>query len=300
MDEYVEALSEHQFAIFLFHGVIAEHIHPVRNYTRKHLDVGYFEKVLTALIGAGGMPVSMNRILDAHRSETALPPKSFAVTFDDGFLNNLTIALPVLESLQIPATVYITSDFVQSNRMSWIDRIEWAVEPSGPVTLSVPWGAVSFHDTASKCAALDSIRFHAKQDAGLDLDAFATDLQRQLGRAETWSSDDPLDQKLTWDQVKDLDASPLIEIGGHSHTHGILSFLSSEALAVELDVSLSYLAKLGIWPKHYSYPEGMAHCYSQAVIDALTVRGVEICPTAMPGVNRIETDPFHLKRITVI
>jgi hypothetical protein len=65
-------------------------------------------------------------------------------------------------------------------------------------------------------------------------------------------------------------------------------------------VSLRLLGDaLGEPVRHYSYPEGLAHCYSPAVIAALRERGVVCCPTALPGTNPVGTDLFELRRYLV-
>ena len=91
-----------------------------------------------------------------------------------------------------------------------------------------------------------------------------------------------------------------MSFGGHSHTHPILSFLASDDLNYELNMSISLMWQMaGIDSTHYSYPEGLAHCYSDVVIHELKQRGVRCCPTAMPGKNSLEADPFKLFRIMV-
>ncbi len=300
--DYAARLSENRFAIFLFHGVIRRQTHAVRNYTRKHLELDHFAGALRTLLAAGGRPVSLDEVARAHEAGEALPPRSFAVTFDDGFLNNLTIAAPVLADLSIPATFYVTSDFVASNRMSWIDRIEWALEQAAPGALRPPWGpAVPFSDAESRRSLLGEIRRHVKSDPGIAMDALATELQAQLGFPETWSSEDDLDLKMTWDQVRELASDPLFTVGGHSHSHPILAFLPKAELERELDLSLALLRdNAGIGPRHYSYPEGLAHCYSPAVIGQLRRRGVVVCPTAIDGDNDAATDLFELRRVMAV
>jgi peptidoglycan/xylan/chitin deacetylase (PgdA/CDA1 family) len=299
---YEEHLAENAYIIFLLHGVVERREHEVRNYNRKHIEESYFVDFLDRLLGAGGNPVSMDAVLESHRSRRALPPRSFAITFDDGFLNNLTHAAPILERYGIPATFYVTSDFIQSNRMSWIDRVEWAVEAADQGEVILPWrqDRAIFKRASEKIAFLDEVRKFAKSTEGLDLDALASSIQKQLGFDVTWSNGGALDQKMNWAQVKELNSRALFTVGGHSHSHGILSFLSEAALADELDTSLRLLRDLaGIEPRHYSYPEGLAHCYSAAVIEQLKKRGVEICPTAVFGTNDAQTDPFELRRIMV-
>ena len=111
---YPSRISDHQIAIFLFHGVTLPVECAVRNYTRKHIERDYFATVLRGLKRAG-TPVSMNDILNHRELGSPLPPRPFAVTFDDGFRNNLSVAAPVLVDEHVPATFYISTDFVERN-----------------------------------------------------------------------------------------------------------------------------------------------------------------------------------------
>lgn len=54
----------------------------------------------------------------------ALPPRSVAVTFDDGYANNLTAALPILEAWSVPATVFVSTGYVGGSREFWWDELE--------------------------------------------------------------------------------------------------------------------------------------------------------------------------------
>lgn len=301
IESFAAQLSEDKLAIFLFHGVVHENTYTIRNYTNKHIDQQDFA-ALVQLLGERGMPLSLDEVIAHHRTGTPFPPHAFAITFDDGFENNASVAAPILDDANIPATFYITTDFVASNRMSWIDRIEFAFELVDTVSLTFPWRetkvtAVSSEDMKN---LLDEIRSKVKSEVTIDPDSFATDIQRQCKLPETWSNVDPIDQKMSWDQVRALNDAPLFQVGGHTHTHATMSFLSPDALADEIDTSISLLtANAGVPPAHYSYPEGLAHCYSNTVIDALKARGVVCCPTAENGVNDISTDLFHLRRIFV-
>src|SRR5690242_4292419 len=124
---YCRFLGESTFAIFLFHGVVRTSRYAVRNYTRKHLEADQFARCLTELKRVG-QPVSLDHILHCIREGDGLPPRSFAITFDDGFENNYSVAAPILRDLGIPATFYVTTNFIDSNAMSWIDRIEYCLE----------------------------------------------------------------------------------------------------------------------------------------------------------------------------
>lgn len=213
----------------------------------------------------------------------------------------MSVARPVLDAMGIPATVYVTSRFVDEGGMSWIDRIEWAFERVSEASIVLPWSpkTIELDSVTNKTAALSNIRFKVKSNPTIDVDALVSDIFRQLSMEEVHASDDPLDKKMSWQQVQDWIA-PGFSIGGHSHTHAILSFLSPDKLAWELDHSLDLLRdRAGIVTKHYSYPEGLAHCYSPRVIVALKERGITCSPTAIDGTNPPGSDPFHLRRVMV-
>jgi peptidoglycan/xylan/chitin deacetylase (PgdA/CDA1 family) len=299
MRRWSQYLQDNAVAIFLFHGVVEESNYRVRNYTGKNILAREFTSIIDDLCLLG-TPISMDDVADVVGGRQAMRPRSFAITFDDGFENNLSVAHPILQNRGVPATIYVTTSFVDQNGMSWIDRIEWVFETASRGRLTLPWGPM-FHleGSESKIVALKEIRSHVKSNSQIDVDAFVSDVFRQLHVEEIRSSDDPLDRKLTWDEVKicrNLD----ITIGGHSHTHATLSFLSADRLEWEIAMSSRLLEeRAGIRTRHYSYPEGLAHCFSKDVIEALKTHGYECCPTAIMGANPVGTDPFLLNRILV-
>ena len=300
VDAYVRRLSRDELAIFLFHGVVDGHREGVRNYTRKHLERDDFEKLVRTLADRG-VALSMDDVLARLRGGGAFPSGAYAITFDDGFANNLEVAAPVLEASATPATFYVTTRFVAENRMSWIDRIEYAVNATSIGSASLPDGSsVSFDDATSKVATLDRVRATVKTSPDLDVDRFVESFCAQLGARPVDHLDGPLDRKLTWPEVSALASHELFTVGGHSRTHAILSFLDDARLADEVDGSLADLERhAGVPAHHFSYPEGLAHCYSPYVVDRVRDAGVEICPTAIDGTNRPGADPFHLRRINV-
>jgi peptidoglycan/xylan/chitin deacetylase (PgdA/CDA1 family) len=282
--------------IHLLHGVVEDAERPVRNYTRKHLSTRRFRAFCEALLADGGTPLDADTAVAALRGETELPERAFLLTFDDGFRNNLTVAAPIMRELGIGAVFYITTRFVEENAGSWIDLIEDAVARTDRVRLELPWGPRTLRDPI---ALLDEIRAVVKGRADLDPYAVAEAIMTAAGTGP-FRPDPELDAKLTWDEVRALDAIDGFTVGGHSHTHRILAHLEPAELADELDRSLELLSHhLGRPIRHYSYPEGLAHCYSDAVIAGLRERGVVCCPTAEPGVNRVGDDLFRLRRIEV-
>lgn len=301
LPDYARFLSKDTFVIFLLHGVVENHNEHFRNYNRKHIEAEYFYDFLNHLIQSGGHPVSMEDILAAKNNHTSLPKLSFAVTFDDGFENNLSVATPILEQLSVPATIYITTKFVDENYMSWIDRIEWAVDTTEVREFVLPWsGKVSIQTPIEKIQVLEEIRDKVKSSLNINPHNLADQIQKTLNVATTFSLDDQLNKKLSWEQVHLLDLHGLITIGAHTYSHQILSHLDKQSLHYEITKSINTIQKYTQKKvHHFSYPEGLLHHFTPRCVAALKSAGILICPTAIPGVNDNLTDLFYLNRIQV-
>ena len=303
MKDYSSYLKEEEFVIFLFHGVITKNKCSLRNYTKKHLEIDEFEKVILAL-RAKGNPVHLDDIVFAHQKKSSLPPYSYAITFDDGFANNFHLAAPLLKKFETPAIFYLTSGFIEDNSCSWIDIIERVVENLHDVKLEHEFISTQspIKSIEDKIAFLEKVRETVKNNSCIDPYQLAQSvIMQNKDESITQDIDIELDQKMTPYEVRQLSDEPLFTIGGHSHTHRIMSFLKSEDLENEISHSIKLLKHwTGKNIIHYSYPEGLKHCFSEKVIKCLKKHGIECCPTALSGLNKINSDLFNLKRISVV
>jgi hypothetical protein len=176
------------------------------------------------------------------------------------------------------------------------------VDSTDRPSLRLPWSGEEMRvgTREERIALLDEVRRVVKQRQDLDPYAVAEEMRVDSG-AGAFEPDLELDRKLTWAEVRELASGDGFTVGGHSHTHRILAHLDRETLEFEVDTSISMLSlELGEPIRHYSYPEGLAHCYSDEVIEVLRARGIICSPTAEPGINRVGDDLFRLRRVTVV
>lgn len=298
---YERHLQAGTLTIYLLHGVIERPHAGVRNYTTKHLPARRFRD-LCATLAASGTPVGADEAVAMIRGDEPMADRAFLLSFDDGFLNNLTVAAPIMADFRLPGVFYVTSGFVDGNTASWIDLVEDAVDRTTRPQLRLPWSKAALPSGTrdERIALLDEVRRVVKQSRELDPYEVAELIREEAG-AGRFEPHPELDQKLTWEQVRTLADGDGFTVGGHSHTHRILAFLPPDELRREVDVSIEKLAAaLGEPVTHYSYPEGLAHCYSDEVITVLRERGIVCAPTAEPGVNRPGDDLFRLRRVTVV
>ncbi|PCI97415.1 MAG: hypothetical protein COB14_09055 [Alphaproteobacteria bacterium] len=302
MNDLISKLSQNAPFILLFHGVINENNYEVRNCIRKHIEKDYFSNILNTL-KEGGTALSMDDVVEIHGNGDVYPPNSFIVTFDDGFENNYSVAAPILSDLNIPSTFYITTDFIENGTMSWTDRIEYCLENVKTGSVTLPWESdnLSFCNSSGKIELMQRIRQRVFHDKTINVDDFTDWFYKQFDMDVIQTTSDPLDKKLSWQQVQEMHEDDLFTIGGHTHTHIVMSFSPQAEMEQEIDLNLKLLKeKSNVDTVHFAYPQGQANHYNISVINALKKRGIACCPTAIDGKNTRETGLFDLYRTMIV
>jgi peptidoglycan/xylan/chitin deacetylase (PgdA/CDA1 family) len=206
---------------------------------------------------------------------------SVAITFDDGYRDNLLRAAPLLARADAPATVFVVTGGEASEREFWWDELDRLLLQPGrlPASLELTVAGASrrweLGDAATYSVA-DATRDRGwtadeppptmRQAMYLDLwkalyDTSDTERQRVLGVLRAWGGLPPAGrasrQRMTPEEVADLPRSAPIELGAHTVTHSPLPSLDDAHLAVELGRSKRRLEELtGVPVTAFAYPHG--------------------------------------------
>lgn len=250
--------------------------------------------------------VGMDDVLRARREGRALPPDSVMITFDDGYLDNHDVALPILRRHGVPATFFITTGYLTDRRLFWWERVHRFVKASQAREARLEYPAPETLDLSSpeaKARAKRRLTRIIKDHEALDVERFLDGVRAAFGVA--WTDDDSRrhgDRALmTWDQVRALRAAGM-SIGSHTCSHRVLQTLTPGDLKAELGTSRATLEeKLGEPITTIAYPVGKSIARFPAVRQALADAGYELGFTTTPGLNplRPDEDIFDLKRISV-
>jgi len=196
-------------------------------------------------------------VLSLHDALAALasgkvPPRAVCITFDDGYRSVHELALPVLRRLKLPATVFVSSGYVNGHTM-WNDRIVEAVEtlPAEELDLTdFGLGVYSLRNMRERAATLGQLTEASKYLP-------PQERTRLVGRLETLVGEGVSEGlMLTPDMVVDLDRHG-IEIGAHTVTHPILTSLDDASAMQEIAGSKRDLeAIVGKPVTLFAYPNG--------------------------------------------
>lgn len=220
-----------------------------------------------------------------------LPPRALAITFDDGYRDNLTIAGPMLRRIGIPATCFLVPGILSGEVVPWWERLGWAfrqaragrLEWEGRAwQLSGDGNRAAFRDVAEPLKRRDRAAREASTDALVEL----------LEPSGRYRADE---QFLDWDGAREL--AGYMELGSHTMHHCIMSEESAAAQKGDLAESRAALCeRLGGEFDVLAYPNGTAADYDAATIAGCAAAGYEFAVTTQGGWNDADTPPYEIRR----
>jgi len=224
-----------------------------------------------------------------------LPPRALSITFDDGYADNESLAAPILQRLGLPATVFVTTDFLDGGCM-WNDRVIEAVRACQSDSIDLNEADLGRFDVASSSArrrAIDDLLGRIKHMEPAQRRA-ATDAVVAVcgGRPSPYLMMGP-------EQVRRL-RHHNIEIGAHTTTHPILTKVSSAAARDEIVRSKARLEavldeRIGL----FAYPNGVPEQdYSAEHVEIVRAAGYSAAVTTSWGAASSRSDRFQLPRFT--
>ena len=194
--------------------------------------------------------VSLDSFLDFNKDNKP----NICITFDDGYKDNLTYALPILKEFNVPATIYIITKFFKQGFNIWWFELEdyiWQNSKNIEFTYNGKNYEFTVKSTSEKLKCFSElkqiIRILDKNEQNKFLSAVTkTEVRKQYQS-----------QFLTREDLKLLSSNPLITIGAHSHSHLSLKNLKKDDCIEEIKTSKQILEDLVNHKiNHFSYPYG--------------------------------------------
>lgn len=234
----------------------------------------------------------LSRAVEAWRTDRAARRPIAALTFDDGYRDNIEYAAPLLAEARIVGTFFAIADLVGSRLAPWYDRVARAVRwLSQRGRLDAAMSRVPGAERFGRCGG-DPFRIvaEAKTLRPPDRRALLATLESEAGASEiSW----PHDAVMNESELRQL-ATAGHEVGSHSATHELLTQVDDAALAAEVAGSRRTLERRLASPvTAFCYPNGAV---DDRVAEAVRDAGYACAVTTQPGRNAPGQDRLRLRR----
>lgn len=203
-------------------------------------------------------------------ADEPLPDDAVVVTFDDGFRDTLTRAVPILERYGVPATVYVATGYLDGGS-PYEFRLAETLRQSTRVSVSTPELKRRLNSHTDILETYNKLRKWARHGTAADRAILIDQL----------SSAPPPVKMLSRDEIRTLDAHRLITVGAHGHNHLPLGGLSADAVQYDISRCCKELNALLSTPvRHFSYPYGSFDDDVSKIVESLNF---ETAATTSPG-----------------
>ncbi len=222
------------------------------------------------------------------------PRHALALTFDDGYRDNLTHVAPILKRLGLPATIFLVTGYIGTPNALWFDRVAMAFKIATARRVAVGNGRMFPLGTVrERLLALDAALAHLKRVPDEDRRAA---VDRLITALRPGGPDRPKRLMLSWDEVTALRGLGF-SVGAHTVTHPVLSRLAPARAWEEVQGSKAAIEKaLGQAISAFAYPNGGAGDYNDTVRDVVRAAGFSCAVTTRRGLNDANTPVLELRR----
>ena len=249
---------------------------------------------------------------------------AIAVTFDDGYADNLHNAAPLLERYGVPATVFVAAGYAGSGREFWWDVPERIFLRPGklPQLLQLQAGGVSGTWDLGESAEFNEAEmrkfagWRPWQDAPSKRHSTYysvwqllqplqdDDRLEALQALEAWAGNgnhgDSLQRPVTSEELSRLGASRFVDIGAQTRMHPLLSALPVAQQREEIEGSKADLEqRLNRTINTFAYPYGAKSCYTEDTKAIVREAGFALACSTTAAVAVPESDIFALPRFQV-
>ena len=286
--------------ILMFHGVrVADE--PRLLEQDLHVPIDLFRDTCRYL-RKNAQVVSLESMVEAIQEGRPLPSDGVVLTFDDGYASNYELAYPVLRELDLPATIFPATGFLDGEDVLWFNQLDFALANTRRMSLPAGFlpgqGETPLTSVAEKKKVLVTLLGVAKTLPQEQIPSWISSLEEALEvRLREANPLPPMLRPLTWDQVREMRAGGLIDIGGHTHHHWILGRCSPSVSQSEIaKCRQRFDAELGPGVKLFAYPNGWHGDFNDTTAAQLQAHGFQSAVTTLYGRVHEKSDVMELRR----
>jgi len=244
----------------------------------------FLEAVIVRLRAAGLDIVSLDEAAARLRGDGDTDRRFACLTFDDGYLDNLEHAFPVMKRHDAPMAIYVTTCMPEGTADLWWLTLEYAIAAADRIE-------VPAEGEGMKTLACDTLerKYDAYETVYWQLRAMSEQDKRETargiaGRAGIDMGEIVRNLSMTWEEIAWIAGDPLVTIGAHTVSHSALAKLSDAQVEYEMAESRRLIGEhTGQRPRHFAYPYGDASSAGPREFALAARLGFETAVTTRPG-----------------
>ncbi len=222
-----------------------------------------------------------------------------AVTFDDGYRDNYTRALPALTRHKIPATIFLAVGAVDGNASLWTEELRealWATARESVDLKFLGWESWPLRTEPDRLACLKAVKGRLKTMP----DGARQQVMHDIMEALEWKGPaKPQTEMLTWEMAREMRKAG-IAIGAHTVSHKILTRITRAEAEWEIAESKRRIEKeVGEPVRHFAYPNGTRSDWNPEIQEMVKQAGFETACTTVRGANPVGHDAYALRRLEI-
>lgn len=269
-------------AILMLHRVNSRHANESPMNAGLTVTPDFLDAVISDMKRCGFVFVSLDDAVERLAAERAGMARFAAITFDDGYLDNLTDALPVLQKHGVPATIYIAPALVTGAVLPWWEIAEEAVMAGRTINLPASAGSLTLN-CATPQARKESAR-HLFRLLGSEIEEEDQQLLLHHLMAATPIEADRR-RFMNWDELRTLARNPLITLGAHTvHHYNLKRLPRRQALAEMTDSAMIIERETDDRPHHFAFPYGHPQAVAEREVALAREAGFTTAVTTRHGV----------------
>jgi peptidoglycan/xylan/chitin deacetylase (PgdA/CDA1 family) len=221
------------------------------------------------------------------------------VTLDDGYRDGYDVALPILKSRGIRATFFLTTGFIDTNKVPWWDQVAFVVRNTEQrrLRLRYPGDVFLNLDELGADRTIQRLLKLYKHPETTNPGRFLAEVEEACNVPRP--SEAPERLFLSWQEVEAL-ALAGMAIGSHTHTHPVLAKLTAEEQQQECELSRDLLReKLSRPVEALAFPVGSRQSFSETTLQCVRAAGYRLAFSYYGGVNTRGMDPFNILRMSI-
>ena len=242
--------------------------------------------------------IDLQSCLDFLYGKKQSSPNSVLLTVDDGYQDFYSIAFPILRKYNVPATLFLTVDFIDKGIWLWHDLLNFGINNTSRADFTLNGKVFDLRNRRGRAELKLSLDRICTSCTTTEKDEFISQVLKELGvNAPEHATPDYA--PLTWDQIVEMFRFG-VNYGSHTCTHPILSKISLNEALQEIQESkhrIEEVMQRDIMA--FCYPNGKEDDFNETIKKMVKECGYKCAMSIIYGMNDFKSDKYALRRMGI-